>query len=771
MLNVRAIDAIDSRERGGSRPGLMLSHIDNLGGPVLMLSPMTLALGDGFTNFSDTFDGDVLSSAWEVAVWATDMPKILSSIPAAAIDTTVASGAAVMTDDLEIDTDNSYTVEMLVVPWAGSFCGSYRLYLRLNDDNPNIDIEGVVVELLANDSAGTYTGTLTSMFGSAVTSVVAFDAGAPGTPSPAWLSATVTAPNTVTVYWNGEQVATGTMHAHTGKKIGFGLDCTVDGGLSLANVLRVQYYSTTTVNQLRTMLVASAGGYVFYESSYGRMSTLETDLTLQSNVPLLSAQDGQELYIADYGDVIATGIDGTLAGTVLTTTAASGWTEGIADYDMVVVISDSQGTAKDGTYEIDDFDATSITLSSNAGSGACSYRVERAPKIYDPLLNTLSIWTAVLSGNIANQVTPGQVPTGCPCVCRYKDRLVLAGAEIAPHVWYMARQGDPLDWDYTQSDAQAAVAGTASPAGVPGEPITALVPHSDDYLIIGCTNSLWRMMGDPASGGTLGCLSHAIGILGSKAWCLMPDGMLVFLSHDGLYSLDAGGNSFPIPMSRENLPREFVNLNADTVIASLEYDLQAKGVHIFLTSKFSNERTHWWLDNAPETSLAMGVSQTIDRKAFWPLTLISDHEPTATCVLNATTIEDSCVILGGRDGSLRRFYDLAEDDCGTEFTSYVLMGPIALGDDVAVGTLMSIDAVMGEGGGDVICDLQPSLTFEGVISAESTFTADWIAGINATVYPACRGQAFVLVVAGTGRKWAIEQITGSIKAGGRRRIP
>jgi len=27
-------------------------------------------------------------------------------------------------------------------------------------------------------------------------------------------------------------------------------------------------------------------------------------------------------------------------------------------------------------------------------------------------------------------------------------RLVLAGAAPAPHVWYMSRQNDELDWDY-----------------------------------------------------------------------------------------------------------------------------------------------------------------------------------------------------------------------------------------------------------------------------------------------------------------------------------
>jgi hypothetical protein len=735
-----------------------------------MLAPMTLALGDGFTNSSDTFDGSVLSGAWST-LGSLPLPEVLSDIPAAAIDTAIAEGAAIL-EALTIDTNQAYTVEMLIVPWAGEFHGKYRLYLRLNDSTPNIATEGCMVELFMEGDTGGYTISLTSVIGSS-SGVLGSAAGSGGTASPGWLSATVDSTNHIIVYWNGEQVISCSVDAQTGKRCGFGADCTVDGGLCLVNVFRVQYYSTGTVNQLRSMLVASAGGDLYYEETYGRLTVVSSALTVEGDVPLSSCQDGQALYIADYAQAAATEIDGVVATTSLSSsTLGSTWqTLGILPLDMVVVIYNAVAPAVAGTYKISSVETDHIVLGSSAGTGTCAFRVERAPKIYDPLLNTISIWTATLSGNVAGQTDPGQVPTGCPVVCRYMDRMVLAGAEVAPHVWYMARQGDPLDWDYSQADAQAAVAGTASPAGVPGEPITALIPHSDDYLVIGCTNSLWRMMGDPKSGGTLGCLSHAIGVMGPNAWCLMPDGMLIFLSQDGLYSLDAGGNSFPVPMSRENLPREFLNLNPATVTASLAYDLQGKGVHIFLTSTLTNLRMHWWLDNAPETSMAMGVSSTVDRKAFWPVSLIEDHEPTAACVVQSFAIEDSCVVLGCRDGSLRRFSDFAEDDCGTSFDSYVLMGPISLNSDGQVGTLLTLDSVMAEESGDVSWYTKPSLTFEGSNSAVASAGGTWVGGINPTDYPACRGQAMILEVEGTGRKWAYEQAVGIIKEAGKRRIP
>ena len=769
-LNVRADDAIGTRERGGSRPGLMLSHVDNLGGPIRMLYPMTLALGDGFTNFSDIFDGTILSDNWTQASWETASPEILSDIPAAAIDHTVESGAVVLFP-LLINSSSPYTVEMLLVPWSGKFAGKYRLFMRMNNSTPDITQDGVMVELDMSGSDGSYSGFVQSTI-SGVTTTTPLVSGTLGISTTGWFSVEVTG-NNIVVFWNGVQITVGSLaiDSQSGLRVGFGMECDVDGGLCLANVFRVQYYSTGNVNQFRAELVASAAGNLYYESTYGRMTEVSSELTLEDDLPLVAAQDGQGLYIADYGDVSASGTDGAVAGNQLTATSISDWTAiGILTNDMVVVISNAQETAINGTYKISSIASGALTLASAAGAGAVAYRIERAPKIYDPLTNVISIMTAILSGTIAGQTTPGQVPTGCPVICRYIDRIVLAGAEIAPNVWYMSRKGYPLDWDYGQLDALAAVAGDASPAGVPGEPITALIAHSDDYMVIGCTNSLWRMMGDPGSGGTLGALSHAIGIVGPKAWCLCPDGTLVFLSQDGLYSLDAGGDAYPTPLSRENLPREFLNLNPNNVTACLEYDIQAKGVHIFLTSTSSNLRTHWFLDNAPETSMAFGVSSTNSRRAFWPVSLVADHEPTCTCTIQASNIEESGVIVGGRDGYLRKFHGLSENDCGTVFESYVIVGPIALNADMQIGTLLSIDATMGDDSGDVDWDIRPSLTFEDSNIADSQSSGTYSAGVNATTYPDGRGQAFVLELNGTGRKWAVEQITGIIKLGGKRRI-
>ena len=745
-LNVRPVATISGRERGGSRPGLVNSHLDDLGSWVQMLEPMTLALGDGYAIFSDTFSGTELDSAWAQASWADAVPSILVSA-LASIDTTVTEGSIVR-DALPIDSSEAYAAEIFISPYDGAHHGKYRIFLRMDDATPDIEDEGVQVELVLEGSTGTYSGTLKSLTGGVTTSYdLASDTLSAARPG--WLTVTVSG-DTVTVYWNGVTLKTQVVPtSHTGLRVGFGMLATVASGVCLTNVFRCQYYSTGAYNVLRTKLIAAAGGDLYQESTYGRMTVVTSDLTVRDDVPVTAAQNGQVLYVADYGDLRDTGTDGNLSGGVLDDTGAQDWsTLGIDTDSDVCVISNIGGATVAGTYKISSVHATNgITLTSDPGDGTCSYRIERAPKTYTPSTDTIAIMTA----------SAGQVPTGNPLICNYLDRIVLAGAEIAPHVWYMSRKSVPLDWDYSQDDSEAAVAGTASEQGLPGDPITALIPHSDDYLILGCRDSIWRMRGDPTYGGSLDVLSRNIGIIGENSWCLGPSGELVFLSSDGLYALPPDGNSKPIPLSREVLPIEFHNINPDIVNASLEYDVVENGVHIYLTSDASNERRHWWFD--------------WQRKTFWPVALDPDHEPTATCSLQATVIEDSGVILGGRDGILRRFSELAESDCGTAFVNYVLIGPVALNADNFIGRVMTLDAVIAIGSGDVSWSVQAADTFEGSIAADSSDSGTWTEGLNATEFPACVGQAMCLRIDGANsRRWGLEVITANVTAAGRRRL-
>ena len=62
----------------------------------------------------------------------------------------------------------------------------------------------------------------------------------------------------------------------------------------------------------------------------------------------------------------------------------------------------------------------------------------------------------------------------------------------------MSRQANIFDWLYSQADAQTPVAGSNADAGELGDTVKALIPYKDDYLIFGCSQTMWLLRGDPA---------------------------------------------------------------------------------------------------------------------------------------------------------------------------------------------------------------------------------------------------------------------------------
>ena len=715
MMNVRAYGATEGRRRGGSRPGLVESHRTYLGGPVRMLHNMQLSITDGFTNWSDNFDGSSLGSAWSLPGWASNQPQIFPGA-FASIDHSVAEGASVRDQITDIDTSKAYAVEAFLVPWLGEWHGSYSIYFRLDNTTPDFATDGVEVKLSMTGGSGNITAELNS-YASSVKTVVDSDTIAFTAASPGWLTATISG-TTVTVYFQGTQILTGTVDAHTGTRVAMGMSCTVDGGICLFNTFRVQYYSLNAQPNSRTMLVAAANGDIWYEEFYGVMTQLSTNLSVRDDVRLSSAQGGQLLYIGDYG-MVKSGDDGTVSSTSLDAISVPDWTAiGANIYDYVAVLDNVAGDTVAGVYAISSITAGSMTLASAPGDGTCSFRIERMIKVFDPIAGTLT--------NLES--TAGQIPSGNHLLTRYLDRLFIGGGDLAPNAWFASRQSDYTDWDYTQEDVQRAIYGPTSELGLPGQPMTAWAATKDDYLVIFGATETWRMRGDPAYGGSLDRLSETIGCVDSHAWCHGPAGELVFLSRDGIYIIPPEAESVPISMSRETLPREMRNMDMAQLEVSLEYDVQGRGVHIYLTPTDSNDRVHWWFD--------------WDGKTFWSLTLQEDHEPTAMCVVQSTAVEASGVILGGRDGFLRTYNNSANDDCGVAFSAYVVMGPMAYTPDEVMGSVVTIDCTMGAASGNATWALLTAYTVEGVSAATPAATGTFTKGLNYTVRPSCKGIAF-----------------------------
>ena len=157
---------------------------------------------------------------------------------------------------------------------------------------------------------------------------------------------------------------------------------------------------------------------------------------------------------------------------------------------------------------------------------------------------------------------------------------------------------------------------------------------------------------------------------------------------------------------------------------------------------------------------------------YFPVTLHTDHEPLSILAFSATGTADSPVMLGCRDGYIRRYTTDNANDDGVEFTSSVVIGPMRLGgSDWVNGTIYEIVATLADDSGDVEWAVMVADTMEGALDASASVTGTWVAGRNHTVRPRRGGGAFALRLENgeTNNGWALEVLTAVIGPRGRQR--
>lgn len=587
--NVRPDDLLEHRDRGGSRPGVGKEFYEQVSGaanPIRLLTQVTALATDGAQMWTDTFSGTALSGVWSTASWVGKPPRILPSDQSpAAYDEHVGAVRAALA---HFDAAAAYAISLWIGPWRGEHYGKYYIYARMNEDPAVATTDGVIAELDLSAGLGVYDGVLTA-YNNTTPAPYPFTAGDDEYPASGWLVLLINGAN-CKVYWNGHLCVSQnvTLGANAGPRFGFGMHCAEAGKACIVDTFKIQYDDGLDSQTNRRVLVASAGGELWRDNTLGQMVKVTTDpmtdLTLASDRRLFAQERAQKLYIADHAEVRVTGTEGTISGSLHDVLKAPGEVEdwrvyGIDIHDDVAVISNGTVNVVDGTYAIASIatDGSKVTLATEVGDGTCSYRIVRGPKVYDRGSDTLSLWMAD-SGK-------GQVPTDCRLICLYRDSLVLAAPINNPHLWFMSRSGDPLDWDYSQdaADALRAVSGQTEEAGLIAAPLTALAPFSDDYLLFGCENSLWILRGHPAYGGQIDNVSRDAGVIDAAAWCWGPRGEFIFLARDGLRVLAPGGAGYPELLSKERLPEELLNINTRTHTVTLEYDREAGGVHIWVT--------------------------------------------------------------------------------------------------------------------------------------------------------------------------------------------
>ncbi|GIW60062.1 MAG: hypothetical protein KatS3mg087_1128 [Patescibacteria group bacterium] len=763
--NVWPIVYPEYRKRLGKRAGIGEAYRENLAlSKVNLLSSVHSVVRGSYVFVSDDFlysDGAGLSSAWNAydASFAPHVPTIEQDNFATTGGGIGKYGAYRTITTPPIDFSQDWIVEIFIWPSVGYKADFYLTALH-SGSNPKTN--GVVAKLRL-DEAGRYSGAIETYVGGtlvgsteSIEESLNYNAGG-------WFTLRK-AGTTLYLYWKNRLVTSRNISADgVANQNGFGF--MIDNIKAKAKVKywRAQYITsdsghTNTIN----ILVASANGNLYRQTFLGTLGQVSTNTTLNKDVQLSAAEYKQKLYIADYGPIKVSRTDGqSLDKNILTASGVDFVALGVdADDDVVTIFDGSEGVIT-GHYVIASVSATQLVLEKEFCNGAgaqVSFRIHRGPKVFDPATNTLSLMRPK-SGK-------GTVPANNKIVVTWRDRLVFAGSDDSPHNWFMSRAGDVEDWLFGDTDPSAAVSGTTGLAGQVGEPITALIPHRDTCMYIGTPNSLWIMLGDPAAGGELAQLSKTIGVVSQHAWAYTADFEVVFMSRDGLYIIqEPCGKSPPQSISRERIPAELLMLSQETAFVSLGWDYLHRGIHIFVTPKAGGTGQHWFLD--------------WENKGFWRMSVPESMAPIVVYEYFSEFGGDSSLLIGCKDGQVRRFHAAFWRDDDKAIRSFYAIGPLNLGgEEYYEGIITQVESALAMDGGHPLIKVAVAdyaaafskldINTDRKIKYSGRLQFD---GLNPKVHPRVRGSAGLLIVDhDEDPPWLLESLVVSVRPAGNRRV-
>jgi len=799
-LNVVPAGAPEMRRRGGPRPGFILDehnllHQPNSYGALYPVQCIGLLPRYGlwqslWDEFEDPFTGKAIGRGW-VGGYYTEPPatRFVEGFVEARNGEHYGSVTLALAD---YDEDESHSVSIWVYPYKGAYGGSVCLYLTVNCTTKNYRDNGVEFELdLSVPTKYRFwirryvNGAVDSFHDSGQQNLSSLD---PGYTAPCprefrvdLIRRSSGIGDTFECFWRrntlyNEMEVTPIGGDPLYRMVGYSIHGTSADTTARVRVRRFRHRGKCPTNPAITPLATTHVyfvqlGYLYTEHPDGRLGPYPVDTAIQflsdrrlasvtiGNCAILAAGDG--LQIANFADGHGTSVGG--CGYKIATNNPEVMQ---ADKNIHVISITSAGENPAGTYGIDHvtfeegrYQVYVLCSYKYTADCICAY-ITRADMRYIPDGDTPRLCPFVpLPEFDASGVTVGNrglLPTGCRLICHYAGRLVHGRSMERPHGWWMSRVGSP--WDHLPSidiqDQDQPRGGTTGQAGIPPQPLMALVPWTNDYLLMATQTAILRLSGDPGYGGRFDVVSRTTGIIGMSAWCHLPDGTLVFLARDGLYSLNPGAIGIPQPMSPNKLPDELQDCAAfgDDVVLAYEYTRRA--ILIGVTPIMATRRNSWWFD--------------LDTLSFWPVEFQADHIPTAV-----GNDERGNLLIGCRDGKLRRFDQRSEvDDAGVAITNYVVIGPLRAGFNLA-GILVEMTAVTSASGGPVAWQLYTGDTAEEALASTAIGSGTWSrSGLQYTDWPQMRFGSFYLKLSpGTvGRRWAFESAALRMNAAGILRV-
>jgi len=360
-------------------------------------------------------------------------------------------------------------------------------------------------------------------------------------------------------------------------------------------------------------------------------------------------------------------------------------TGGTSGAKMIVKFCDA--VTDDAEMNVYGYRTTAATFQAEAveGDGGQSFTtsgVEVAgPHWYD--------WTPF--GN--DMTTYGTMPSQAYISCRYRGRLVLAGHNHYPHMWWMSRIGNPFDWLFDEGDARSAIRGSnVTDAGVVGDIIRAMIANGDDFLLFGCASSFYILRGDPHEGGSIDKLDENIGIFSPWSWCQDSKKNTYFFGTGGFYKIDSEGNQLE-NLSFNKMPDLIDRWAPDPSLhrITVGYDAQRHGIII---SKISIA------DGTND-----GYFYSLITEGFYPESYPKEAAPYSVFYYDSGDPAYNHLVLGCCDARLRYFKDTQKNDSDSTYgdnstliNSYFTLAPQKLvEEDVQEGIAHNFCFTVGGG--------------------------------------------------------------------------
>lgn len=365
----------------------------------------------------------------------------------------------------------------------------------------------------------------------------------------------------------------------------------------------------------------------------------------------------------------------------------------------------------------------------------------------------------------ATEQVNGKMPEEPTILALYRGRIVQSGDRNSPHIIYMAEIANPFNFSYGSDDVIGAVAQSSGYAGNIGDIVTAVIPYRDDYMIIGCSQTMWLMRGDPASGGSIDQISFTAGLFDKTSVAWDSEDNLYFLDCNGIYRISAGFGAVE-KLTQNTLPdfnNEFA-LTPDVHRVTVTYDRKKHGILICKTDVDTGENQNYWFD--------------LRTTGFFPEKYPADCSVYTANYYSADDPAYRELLLGCRDGYIRIFDTRLYKDqaAGTDepIESWMLIGPGRMTAENMQGLLSELLFVLSEESNLLNYQIYTAKTAQTAITAAlnpdiaANSGGTIRAGLSATIRPRCKGAYLILKINSNAldRSWAFEKITGKITPAG-----